>query len=103
MGEKKVSTETDKDPWRELKALVAFIASGAFVAVHKQFMQPVPDLFPYGHWTDIVHRYIHFGIGLFLQLLIVACLVWVARHIYYMFKTQKPKDMLEKKGSNESP
>ena len=85
---------------RELKALVAFLASGAFVAVHKQFM--VPDFFPDDHWTNHFHHWVHFVIGVALQLLILACLVWIARHIWYMFKEQKPKDMSEKKDSNGS-
>lgn len=58
---------------RELKALVAFLASGAFVAVHKEFMQP--DFFPDDHWTNHFHHVVHFGIGALLQLVFLVLLV----------------------------
>ena len=67
---------------RELKILVVFLASGTFVAVHKEFMAPSPDLFPYGHWTDLFHRYIHFGIGVFLQGLLYLWLWRIARDLF---------------------
>ena len=77
----------------QIKVLVAFLASGGFVAVHKKFMTPSPDLFPYGHWTDLFHRYIHFGIGVFLQVLL--CL-WLWRIAQNIVRKQKPEE-----GSNK--
>ena len=91
----------DKKFWHELKALVGFLASGAFAAVHKEFMDP-KELFPDGHLAIKIHNWGHFGIGVFLQLLIFACLVWVAQHIWYMFKERKPSENEEIKLKNET-
>lgn len=87
---------------RELKVLVAFLASGAFAAVHKQFMVPSPDFFPIDHCVTKFHHWVHFGIGVFLQGLLILWLGRITWHIWHAFKKQKPEDMSEKKGSNGS-
>ena len=63
---------------RELKAFVAFLASGAFVAVHKQFIDP-KELFPDGHFAIKFHNWGHYSIGLLLQILFI---LWVLKIIW---------------------
>lgn len=64
--------------WRELKALVVFLASGAFVAVHKEFMDPT-ELFPDSDLAIKVHNWGHYGIGLLLQILFM---LWLLRIVW---------------------
>ncbi len=47
--------------WRELKALVAFLASGAFAAVHKQFMVPSPEVSCIFPLANQIHHWGHFS------------------------------------------
>ena len=62
----------------EIKELVTFLASGVFAKLHKEFMNPSEVIFPANHWTNTVHHWFHFWIGLLLQ--IVLCL-WLIRII----------------------
>lgn len=88
----------------QIKVLVAFLASGGFMAVHKKFMTPSPDLFPYGHWTDLVHRYTHFSIGVGLQILLCLWLWRIARDLLRKQKPQEGSDKMNEalEQSNES-
>ena len=67
--------------WSEIKTLVIFLASGAFVKVHKEFMEPSPDKFPSDHWTNSFHHWLHFFIGAGLQVLFC---VWLVRIIWVL-------------------
>ena len=94
--------ESHKEFPRELKALVGFLASGAFAAVHKEFLEPsseVSSIFP---CANHIHHWSHFFIGVILQLLIFACLGWVIWHIVHMFKERKPSEIEEIKLKNET-
>ena len=41
--------------WREIKTLVIFLASGAFVKVPRQFMKPPKELFEDDHLMVMIH------------------------------------------------
>ena len=86
---------------RELKIFVAFLASGAFAAVHKRFMDP-KELFPDGDLVIKIHNWGHYAIGVVLQLLILGWLVWVIQHTLYMFKKQKPSENEDIELKNET-
>ena len=95
--------------WDELKALVAFLASGAFVAVHKQFIDP-KELFPDGHWTIKVHNCGHYGIGLLLQILFILWLLRITWNVliqpillkFQWFRSLRARDMSKQEDSNGS-
>ena len=63
---------------REVKAVAFFLVGGLFAKLHKEFMDPSPDMFPIDHWTNKFHHWLHFGIGATIQILI--CL-WLLRAI----------------------
>ena len=90
----------DSKFWRELKALVAFLASGAFAAVHKEFMVPSPDFFPIDHCVTKFHHWIHFVIGALLQLVFLALLIRMAWHV--LFGKQEPQNVSEETDLNGS-
>ena len=81
---------------RELKTLVAFLASGAFAAVHKEFMVPSPEFSSIFPLANQIHHWVHFGIGVFLQLLLILWLGRITWHIWHIFRKQKPEE-----GSNK--
>ena len=89
----------DNKFWRELKALVAFLASGAFAAVHKEFMAPSSDFSPIFPLANQIHNWGHFLIGVILQGVFLGLLIRIAWNV---FRRQKPEDMSEKKDSNGS-
>ena len=69
--------------WTEIKTLVMFLASGAFVTVHKEFMEPSREIFPLDHWTTQFHHWFHFGIGAVLQVLFF---LWLLRIVWNVLK-----------------
>ena len=89
--------------WREVKALVIFLASGAFVKVHRQFMKPPKELFEDNHWMVMIHHWGHSLIGLSLQVLFI---LWILRIVYnvllkpcWLWSVKKVKSWREKGGS----
>ena len=90
----------DNKFWHELKALVAFLANGAFVAVHKQFMVPSPEFSSIFPLANHIHHWGHFLIGVVLQGVFLVLLVRIAWHV--LFGKQEPEDMSEKKDPNGS-
>ena len=86
---------------RELKIFVAFLASGAFAAVHKAFMAPSSDFFA-DHFANQIHHCLHFIIGVVLQFLILGWLAWIGWRIRHMFTEQKPSEIEEIKLKNET-
>lgn len=66
--------------WHELKVLVVFLSSGAFVAVHKQFMDP-QELFPDSHLAINFHNWVHYVIGLMLQILFFVCILRIVWNV----------------------
>lgn len=61
--------------WREIKALIVLLSSGAFVKVHSMFMDHSHELFGFHHLAKRIHYVFHFLIGLALQLLFLGLLV----------------------------
>ena len=66
---------------RELKIFMVFLASGAFAAVHKQFLKPSSEISSIFPCANDIHHWGHFLIGVVLQLLILAWLAWIAWHV----------------------
>ena len=89
----------DNKFWRELRALVAFLASGAFAAVHKQFMVPSPEFSCVFPLANQIHHWGHFFIGVVLQVVFLVLLVRIAWHV--LFGKQESKDVSEKKDLND--
>ena len=87
---------------RELKLLVAFLASGAFAAVHKQFMVPSSEVSSIIPWANHIHHWFHYAIGVFLKLFLIVWFVRITWHICHVFKKQKPEDMSEQEDTNGS-
>ena len=96
--------ENNSKFWREIKALVIFLASGAFIKVHKEFMKPSQEMFDIHHWTSEFHHWCHFFIGAALQVIFVFWLlriIWyVLLHPIYSYFRHKDKDVPMKSTEN---
>ena len=62
----------------EIKQLVIFLASGAFVKFHKEFLGPSPDIFPGNHLVNLIHHGLHAFISVGIQIIL---LLWLVRLI----------------------
>lgn len=100
--------ENDKF-WHELKVLVVFLSSGAFMAVHKRFMDP-KELFPEGHWRIEFHNCVHSVIGLLLQILFFVCIVRIVWNVlirpillkFQWFRSLQSKNISQDREQNDS-
>ena len=72
--------------WDDLKPLVFFVASGSFAKLHKKFMAPASNL---PECINQVHHWIHFGIGLCIQIIL---LLWLFKIIRIAAKSLQKDD-----------
>lgn len=68
--------------WLDIQALVVFLASSAFVKLHKEFMEPSSSFYPTYHITNKVHHFLHFVIGVGIQ--VILCL-WLLKILIEVF------------------
>lgn len=81
-AEKPKDNKKDKKFWLEIKALLVFLASGVFVKLHKEFMEPSSDFYPTYHITNKAHHFLHFVIGVGIQ--VILCL-WLLKIVIDVF------------------
>ena len=94
--------EKNNDPYKEIKDVFIFLASGAFAAFHKAFLAPSsetslvdsePSLVDIlTGWIDpvhqVIHAYIHFSISIVLQIIL---LLWTVKLIIVVLKLLRKK------------
>ena len=85
----------------KIKVFVAFLASGTFAAVHKEYLEPssgVSSVFPF---VEHLHHWVHSIIGVVLLIFLFLWLCWLCWKAYQViFRKQKSNGRSEKKDSN---
>lgn len=62
----------------EIKALVTLLASGAFVKLHRKFLEPSSETYWGDQVVNWLHQILHAFIGIAIQIVL---LLWVAKFI----------------------
>lgn len=72
----------------EIKALVTLLASGAFVKLHRKFLEPSSETYWGDQVVNWLHQMLHSFIGIAIQIVL---LLWVVKCIIVVWKGIKDR------------